>query len=249
MKISIITPVFNRADTVEDCIRSVLNQRYNDIEYIIVDGGSTDGTLEVINKYRERISKIISEPDNGIYDAMNKGIKNSTGDVIGFLNSDDIYADENVISDVMKIFKNKNVDSVYGDLVYVDKYDTSKIIRMWKSGEYKKGSFKKGWMPPHPTFFVKREVYEKFGCFNLNFKIAADYELMLRFLEKNNISTFYLDRVLVKMRWGGNSNRNLYQILKANLECYRAFKHNGIKVSPFIVFYKPISKIKQFFNV
>ena len=246
IKISIITAVYNNKKTIKDAIESVLNQTYKNIEYVIVDGDSKDGTVDIIKQYESKIDKFISEPDNGIYDAMNKGIKLATGDIIGFLNSDDFYASNNVLEKVANEFIDKKVDSVYGDLVYVDNKDITKVVRYWKSKPYKEGFFKKGWHPPHPTFFVKREIYEKYGKFRLEFKIAADYELMLRFLEKHKISTAYIPEVLVKMRAGGTSNKSISNIIKANLECYKAWKINNLKVSPFILVKKPLLKLSQF---
>lgn len=247
MKVSIITVVYNNKDTIKDAIESVLNQTYKNIEYIIVDGASTDGTAEIIKSYGNKIDKFISEPDNGIYDAMNKGIALATGDVVGMLNSDDFYVDEFVIEKVVKVFEEKKVDSVYGDLVYVDSNDMNKVIRFWKSRAYRKGLFNQGWHPAHPTFFVKKEIYDKYGTFDLDFKIAADYELMLRFLERYKISCSYISEVLVKMRVGGKSNQSIKNILKANLECYRAWKVNGLKINPVKLLLKPLSKILQYF--
>ncbi len=248
MKVSIITPSFNSEKTIEDTIKSVLDQTYKDIEYIIIDGGSKDNTLKVIEKYKDKISKIISEPDKGLYDAMNKGIRLATGEIVGIINSDDLYASKDVIEIVVKTFEEKNVDCCWGDLVYVDRNDTSKIIRYWKSSEYREGKFKLGWHPPHPTFFVRKLIYEKYGVFNLDFPIAGDYELMLRFLEKYKISSCYIPKILVKMRIGGKSNKNISNIIKANLECYKAWKVNGLQIHPFIIFLKPFSKISQYFK-
>jgi len=245
MKVSIITVVYNNRKYISGAIESVLSQIYTDIEYIIVDGGSTDGTIEVTNSYKSNISKFISEPDNGIYDAMNKGIKLATGDIVGFLNSDDFYPNERVISEVVNTFENNDIACLYGDLIYVNANNINKIVRYWKSQSYKNGLFKKGWHPPHPTFFVKKEIYEKYGYFNVNYKIAGDYEIMLRFLESCNISTFYIPQVLVKMRVGGKSNKNIKNIIKANIECYKAWKENGLKISPFFIIKKPLSKLSQ----
>ena len=177
MKISIITVVRNNASTIKDAIESVLSQKYHDIEYIIVDGCSTDGTLEIIQGYSTQITKIISESDKGIYDAMNKGISLASGDVIGILNSDDVYFDENVIGDVINTFEEKQIDSLYGDLMYVEKNDLNKIVRYWKSSVFKVGSFSKGWHPPHPTFFTKKNIYEKYGLFDTNMRVSADFDL------------------------------------------------------------------------
>ena len=246
MKVSVITACYNSTATIEDAIRSVLSQNYHDIEYIIIDGKSTDDTVEIIRKYESKISKIISEPDNGIYDAINKGIKSATGDVVGFLHSDDFFSDENVLSKIAGKFKKSEADAVYSDLEYVYREDIHKIFRHWKSGNYTQGMFLKGWMPPHPTFYVKRVVYEKHGFYNTDFKISADYELMLRFIHKHQIKIAYIPEVLTKMRVGGKSNRSIFNRLKANKEDRMAWKINGLKPAPFTAFLKPLSKINQF---
>lgn len=246
MKVSIITAVFNSAETIEDCIKSVANQTYSNIEHIIIDGNSTDGTLDVINKYKHKIARIVSEPDNGIYDALNKGIRLAGGDIIGILHSDDFYAHDRVIEKVVDTFVRYNVDSCYGDLQYVARNDINRVIRYWKSSNYKHGKFKYGWMPPHPTFFVKKSVYENYGLLNLDFPLAADYELMLRFLYKYRISTTYIPEVLVKMRTGGTSKPGSYTI-GAILENYRAWKVNNLNY-PITMLFKPFSKISQFFK-
>ena len=245
MKVSIITAVLNNRDYIEDCLKTILNQTYLNIEHTIIDGGSTDGTLSIIEKFIDKKSRFISETDNGIYDAMNKGVMLSSGDVIGILNADDIYADEDVIKNVVQtIIKNK-VDSCYGDLVCVDRNNINKVIRYWQAENFYKEKFKKGWMPPHPTFFVKRSAYEKYGMFNTDFPLAADYELMLRFLYKHEISTTYIPKVLVKMRTGGTSNPGVYTF-KAILENYRAWKVNDLSPNPTTFFLKPFLKIFQF---
>lgn len=245
-KISIITVCYNSENTIEDTIKSVVNQTYPNIEYIVIDGGSIDKTLSIINKYKEKITTIISEKDNGIYDAINKGINLATGDIIGNLNSDDFYVDENVIADVVTKFEDEKTDTLYSDLYYVDALDTNKIIRYWKSKQYKEGMFLKGWMPPHPTFFVKKEIYQKYGLFDLQFKSAADYEIMLRFIHRYNVSISYLPRVIVKMRVGGMSNASLSNRIKANQEDRRAWEVNGLKPHVFTLIFKPLSKILQF---
>ncbi len=248
MIVSIITAVLNNKELIEYCIKSVINQTYQNIEYIIIDGGSTDGTIEVMKRYEDKITKWISEPDKGIYDALNKGIKLASGEIIGFLHADDVYANDEVIEKVANVFIKYNVDSCYGDLQYVDKNNTDKIIRYWKSQPYRDGLFRKGWMPPHPTFFVKREVYEKYGFFNTDFKIAADYELMLRFFEKHKITTYYIPEVLIKMRLGGVSNRSLTNLITKTTEDYRAWKVNSLKRSFYTIPFKNLSKIPQFFK-
>ena len=247
MKVSIITICYNSQETIEDTIKSVLAQDYDDIEYIIIDGASKDSTLEIIGKYTSNLSKLISEPDKGIYDAMNKGISNSTGELIGILNSDDFYANESVISNIVSSIRKNNSDSIYADLVYVDRLDSDKIVRNWKSGQYKPDLFLKGWMPPHPTFFVKKWVYEKFGAYNTALKSAADYEFMLRVLHKHKISTSYLPERITKMRTGGESNVSLKNRLRANKEDRMAWQLNDIKPNLFTLLRKPLSKIKQFF--
>jgi len=244
----VITAVFNGAKTIQDCIKSVSGQIYPNIEHIIIDGGSTDGTLEVIKRYTEKRVNIVSEPDNGIYDALNKGIRQASGEVIGLLYSDDFYAHDRVIEKVADIFMKYNIDSCYGDLQYVDKNNPDKVIRYWKSSQYRHGKFKYGWMLPHPTFFVKKEIYNKYGYFNTNFKIAADYELMLRFLEKHKISTYYTPEVFIKMRIGGTSNRNIKNLIIKSNEDYRAWKVNNLNGGFYTILLKNLCKIPQFFK-
>ena len=248
MKVSVITAVFNGAKTIQDCIKSVSGQIYPNIEHIIIDGGSTDGTLEVIKRYTEKRVNIVSEPDNGIYDALNKGIRQASGEVIGLLHSDGFYAHDRVIEKVADIFMKYNIDSCYGDLQYVDKNNPDKVIRYWKSSQYRHGKFKYGWMPPHSTFFVKKEIYNKYGYFNTNFKIAADYELMLRFLEKHKISTYYTPEVFIKMRIGGTSNRNIKNLIIKSNEDYRAWKVNNLNGGFYTILLKNLCKIPQFFK-
>ncbi len=247
MKVSIITVCFNSERTISTAIESVIMQKYPDIEHIIIDGASTDKTFEIIQSYGNKISKLISEPDNGIYDAMNKGIKIATGEIIGTLNSDDLYIDNQVISDVVKAF-GSNIDLLYGDLFYVKKNNTDSIIRKWKSTNFKKNSFKNGWHPPHPTFFVKKNIYNKYGAFNLDYKLAADFELMLRFMEKHQLKNFYLNKTMVKMRLGGATNKNLKNILYQNIECYKAFKKNQLPVSILYPIFRLLPKLSQYFE-
>jgi len=242
VKISIITSVYNNKDTIEDAIKSVLNQTYKNIEYIVIDGASTDGTIDIVKKYQDKISKFISEPDNGIYDGLNKGIKLATGDVIAFLHSDDIYASNDIIEYIVNNFDDN--DAIYGDLVYTSKLDTTKVLRYWKSKNFNKSLLKKGWMPAHPTFFVKKEIYDKYGCFDTSFKIAADYDFMLRVL-KNNIKVKYLPKILYKMRIGGESNKSLKNIINKTKEDLKALKKNEIGGFHTLI-YKNLSKIKQF---
>lgn len=248
MKVSIITVCYNSSETIESTIQSVLSQTYSNIEYIIVDGQSKDDTLKIVERYKNKISKIISEKDDGIYDAINKGIALATGDIIAILHADDFYPSENVVSLITEAFTSKSVDAVYGDLQYVDRVDVGIIKRNWSSGEYLKENFLKGWMPPHPSFFAKKECYNKYGVFNTTLRSAADYELMLRFLYKHNCSVAYIPKVLVKMRVGGKSNVSIMNRIKANREDKKAWELNGLTPSMFTFIRKPLSKIGQFFN-
>lgn len=245
MKISIITSVYNNQETIAEAMESVLSQTYSDIEYIIVDGGSSDNTVDIIKNYQDRLGAFISEPDNGIYDGLNKGINLATGDVIGFLHSDDLYQDNTVIAKVAQAFINNATDSVYGDLTYVNKSDPSKIIRFWQSGEFTLKKLNYGWMPPHPTFFVRRSIYQQYGCFDTHFKIAADYDLMLRFLGKYKISTYYIPSVLIKMRVGGASNKSLKNVLKKSTEDLQAMRNNQMGGWVCLLI-KNLSKLGQF---
>ena len=247
MKISIITATYNNEKTIEQTVQSVLNQSYKNIEYIIIDGNSTDNTLQIVNKYAGKINHIISETDKGMYDALNKGIMKASGDIIGFLHADDFYPANDVLEKVEHTFKVYGTQSVYGDLDYVSANDTEKIIRKWKSGSFAFDELKKGWMPPHPTFFVLRDVYWKYGFFNLKYKIAADYDLMLRFLGKYKISAAYIPEVLVKMRWGGKSNRSIKNIFIKSKEDYQALKKNKVG-GLYSLFMKNFRKINQFFK-
>ncbi|MDF2437037.1 MAG: glycosyltransferase [Bacteroidota bacterium] len=247
MKISVITVCYNSSSTIEATIRSVVEQDYPVVEYIVVDGKSTDKTLEIVNKYSNKISKIVSEKDEGLYFAINKGIALAKGDVIGILHADDFFTNSHVLSKVMEAFINYKPDTVYGDLQYVDRTDTSKVIRKWNSGQYSDGLFLKGWMPPHPSFFVRKSVYEKYGSFNTTLRSAADYEMMLRLLHRFKVSTYYIPEVLVKMRVGGKSNVSLANRIKANREDKKAWLINNLKPGLFTLIRKPLSKLSQFF--
>jgi len=247
MKVSIITVCLNCAETIEDTIKSVLGQGYENTEYIFIDGGSTDGTLEIITKYKDRLSRVISESDNGIYDAMNKGIKLVTGDIVGFLNSGDFYADNTVITKMVEFMQTNNLDAAYADLVYVDREDTDKIVRFWKAGKYKKGAFGRAWVPPHPTFFCCKDIFDRYGYFAEGFQVAADFELMLRFIEKNQVKIDYLPKVIVKMRTGGKSN-TLAGIIRGNREIIKAFQINGLRLPLSYFICKPMTKTSQFFQ-
>jgi len=245
MKISIITITYNSEKTLRDTMDSVLGQSYKDIEYILVDGKSKDGTCDIIRSYGDRVSKFVSEKDKGLYDALNKGIRMATGDVVGFLHSDDIFASTETTKMIAEAFIKFKVDSVYGDLVYVDQNDTDKIIRFWRSRRFSRARALTGWMPPHPTFYVKREIYEKYGGFNTTFRIAADYESILRFLVRFRVSTFYIPLVLIRMRVVGESNKSIKNVIRKSLEDIRAMHINGL-ISFAALFNKNASKFKQF---
>lgn len=241
---SIITATLNSALTIADCLLSV-NSQTEPVEHIIIDGLSKDNTLEIVRNVSPS-ARILSEPDKGLYDAMNKGIELASGDVIGILNADDFYSNPNVIKKAAEIFEDNTVASCYGDLVYVDTVKTDHVIRYWQSGNFDCQRFYYGWMPPHPTFFARRSIYEKYGRFNLSLGSSADYELMLRFLFKHRISTAYIPEVLVNMRAGGVSNASLKNRILANKMDRLAWKVNGLKPMPWTLLLKPLSKIYQY---
>lgn len=245
MKMSIITACYNSAATVRDTLNSVAAQDYGDIEHIIVDGASSDNTLDIVREF-SHVKKVVSEKDKGIYDAMNKGISLATGDVVGILNSDDVYSNAQVISRVMKTFEIEHADVLYADLQYVQYNDLNKVTRTWHSGSYTKRKFYFGWMPPHPTFFVRREVYKQVGNFNCSLKSAADYEFMLRVLLKNDFRVSYIPEVIVKMRTGGMSNATLRNRLRANREDREAWRINNVRPYFFTIPFKPLRKVLQF---
>lgn len=249
MKVSIITGTYNSEEYIGDCLNSINEQDYPDIEHIIIDGNSKDRTLDVIRNTNNRVSTVISEPDKGIYDAMNKGIKLAKGEIVGILNSDDFYNSKKVISMVVKTFEENQVDCVYGNLYYVKPNDPSVNVRKWVTGPYnEKYGFRRGWHPAHPSFFVKKELYDKYGSFEIDYKIAADFELMLRYLERYKVKSAYLDYPMVRMRLGGESNKSIKSHFIGNKECYRAFKKNGVHVSWFYPAVRLGSKLKQYFN-
>lgn len=248
MKVSIITVVYNAVATIRDAIDSVLSQTHKDIEHIIIDGGSTDGTTDIITEYRDKIEVFVSEPDNGIYDAMNKGLRCAKGEVVGFLNSDDMFRSNSVITTIANVFSDPKIEACYGDLVYVDQHDTGKIVRYWKSRPFKKGLYQWGWMPAHPTFYVRRRIYEKLGGFDLEFKLQSDFEITTRFLEVHGVNARYVPEIFVKMRTGGATNRSIRNIVRGNIEAYRACRKNGLNVTPLFVVRKILSRIPQFFQ-
>jgi glycosyltransferase involved in cell wall biosynthesis len=245
-KVSIITVVYNGASYVETAITSVLSQRYSCIEYILIDGGSTDGTVNIVNRYKDSISTIISEPDKGLYDAMNKGISLATGDIIGILNSDDFYVNELVVEKVVKEFE-KEIDCLFADLVYVRSENLDKIVRYYDSSQFTPLKFAFGWMPAHPTFFVKKEIYDKYGVFRIDLKIGADFDILVRFLYTYKISYSYMQEVLVKMRVGGVST-SFSSIWINNIEALKVCRENGIDTNIFKILSKYPTKFLGFFK-
>lgn len=246
MKVTIITVTFNSEKFLEDCIKSVIKQDYEDIEHIIIDGKSNDSTLAIIQKYQDHLAKWISEKDHGMYDAINTGMTMATGDIIGTLNSDDILASPDVISEIVKSFHDQSIDAVYGDLVYVDQQNMDKVLRNWKGMPFKRNRYKYGWMPAHPTFYFRRSLLEKYGNYETHYFTAADYEFMARYLFRFKVKAFYIPKLLVKMRLGGMSNGNIYRRLRANRRDYLAMKKNGIPFAFLVSWLKPLIKLHQY---
>lgn len=244
--ISIITVCLNAEATIADCLASIASQTCR-AEHVLIDGGSVDRTVDIIRAQSGPDAKVISEPDHGIYDAMNKGIQLATGDIVGILNADDFYAGPDILEKVSLAFVDPRIEACYGDLVYVDGRKTEKVRRYWRSGQYDPGRFYWGWMPPHPTFFVRRSLYEQHGGFKLNLGSAADYEIMLRFLLRHGMRTAYIPEVLVKMRTGGVSNASLQNRLKANSMDRQAWRVNGLQPYPWTLWIKPARKLGQYF--
>lgn len=246
MKVSLITVTYNSAKYLADCIESVRSQDYANIEYIVIDGASTDRTISIIKGNNDVVDKWVSEKDGGMYDAINKGMKMATGDIIGILNSDDMLASEATIKNIVNCFRDKGVDSVFGDLVYVDEEDTSRIYRYWQGSGYNRKAFHYGWMPAHPTFYIRREVVESLGGYQTHFYSAADFEFMTRYLYKHRVSSFYIPELIVKMRKGGMSNCGWKRRLRANRRDYLALKQNGVPFPLFASLVKPLRKLPQF---
>lgn len=247
MKVSVITVAYNSAATIADTLRSVAGQSHTQIEHIVIDGASKDATLNIVRREGGHVARVVSEPDRGIYDAMNKGLRLATGAVVGFLNSDDFYASPDALAKVAKVFDDPSVEACWGDLCYVKQDDATQIVRYWQSSPFAPGRFTRGWCPPHPTFFVRHRVYERLGGFDLGYRMANDIELMVRFIEVHGINTRYLPELLVKMRIGGASNSNWNAILLQNREIWRALKTHGLSPSlPLFIGGKLVSRGRQF---
>lgn len=244
MKISIITVTYNSAATIRDTLESVKKQDYPNIEHIIIDGASTDNTLQIVKEYPS-VSRIVSEPDSGIYDAMNKGIKIATGNIIGILNSDDIFADNSIIGDVAKVFERTKIDAVYGNLSYFRSGEEHKVVRLWRTKPYYERFFEDGELPPHPTLYVRKEIYDEIGVFRADYKIAADIEFMLRLLKVKKAQSFFLDKIMVKMRLGGASTSGLKSYWTVTLETKRLWAENGLTYPFKLYFIRPLKKIQQ----
>ncbi|MEZ6096161.1 MAG: glycosyltransferase family 2 protein [Pirellulaceae bacterium] len=247
-KISIVTAVYNRATTIESAIQSVLAQSWTNIEYIVIDGMSNDGTDKVIAKYKDQISQSVREPDDGIYDALNKGIAMASGEVVGFLHADDLLANSNVIEQIATTFVDEQCDAVYGSLLYVDFENADKIVRYWNSGRYRLSRFYRGWMPPHPTCYIRKSCYDRYGSYNRTMSIAADYELLVRMMVKHRIQVSYLPEILVKMRVGGKSNASMRNRLIANREDAEAWRVNDLRAPWGLRFMKPARKLLQYLS-
>jgi glycosyltransferase involved in cell wall biosynthesis len=243
VKVSIITVVLNNKETIKDAILSTGSQDYNNIEHIIIDGGSTDGTQSIIDRYKDRRTIFISERDNGIYEAMNKGLRIACGDIIGFLNSDDLYANEKVISEVVATLKKKKVDAVFGDLVLVAPQNPYNIVRYYQSKNFSPKTLTKGIMPAHPTLYLRKSVYEAYGYFKTDYIIAADFEFVTRIFKDNHISYYYIPKIMIKMRAGGASTKNLKSNWILNLEILRACRENGLRTNLFKIYSKYPRKI------
>jgi len=246
MKVSLITPTYNSEETLDETIDSVVSQNYSNIEYIVVDGGSTDRTHEILNHYRSYISHLLIEPDRGVYDAMNKGIKRATGDIVGIINSDDIYSSIDVISEVVGCFVDNSVDVVYSNIQMVSRSDSMKVVRLWRPGEFQIGSFSSGWHPPHPGLFLKASVYDSCGLYDINYDVSSDFELMLRVFEVYGFASYYLDKCVVNMRIGGQSTKSIGNIINGNVNIFKAFKKNNVRYPYYYPLRRFLDKVNQF---
>ncbi|WP_130433479.1 glycosyltransferase family 2 protein [Rivibacter subsaxonicus] len=245
MRITVITVAYNSAATIADTLASVASQSHPDIEHIVIDGGSRDGTVELVRARGGRVARFVSEPDRGIYDAMNKGLALATGELVGFLNSDDVYADPEVLARIAHAMRSPAVDACHGDLVFVDPTRPDKVVRYWQSRQHERGLCARGWMPAHPTFYARREAYQRHGDYDLSFRIAADFEMCLRLLDVAGLRSAYIPEILVRMRTGGESTRSLANVLKSNREAARACVKHGLPGGAGFMLRKVVSKLPQ----
>lgn len=248
MKISIISVTFNAVSTIRGMLDSVASQTHPDIEHLVIDGGSSDGTVELVRRHGARVSALVSEPDKGTWDAMNKGLRIATGDIVGFLNADDEFINESVVATIASVMEDAELDACYADLIYVARDGSRRVVRDWVSEPFRPGLFLKGWMPAHPTFYARRSVFEHAGGFDLRFPLQSDFELTMRLLEVHRIRARYVPEYWVRMRSGGQSNASLGRILRGNWEAYRIARHHHLPVSPWFPVIKAISRLPQFLS-
>ena len=247
-RISVVTVCFNSAATIGDTLASVANQRGVNFEHVVVDGASSDATMEIVTGFTPEVARLISEPDRGLYDAMNKGMAAATGDIIGYLNSDDVYSDDDVLQKVAKAFADVNVDACYGDLVYVQQDDISRVARYWRSRPYSPGLIERGWMPAHPTFFLRRSILQELGGFDIHYRYHADFDLMVRLFLRRKIRCAYIPEILVRMRTGGKTNHSIRNVMRGNLESLESLRSHGAAVTPMFFVGKLLSRVPQFFR-
>ena len=248
MSLSIITVCLNSVKTIGETLKSIGSQTYAEVEHVVVDGASIDGTVELVRGFSRKVARLISEPDRGLYDAMNKGIAIATGDIIGYLNSDDVYADDDVLQKVAKAFADVNVDACYGDLVYVQQDDIARVVRYWRSCPYSPGLIERGWMPAHPTFFIRRSILQELGGFNIHYRYHADFDLMVLLFLRSKIRCAYIPEILVRMRTGGKTNRSIRNVIRGNLESLESLRSHGAVVTPMFFVGKLLSRVPQFFR-
>lgn len=246
MRLSVITVSYNAIATLGETLQSVASQTWRDFEHIVIDGASTDGTRELLEGHRDRLSVLVSEPDGGLYEAMNKGMALAKGDYVGFLNSDDVFADDQALAHIAEALAPGDVDACYGDLVYVDDADPSRVVRWWRSQPYVPGLVAKGWMPAHPTFYVRRDILQAEGGFDTRYRLQSDYDLMLRLFERRGIRSRYIPAILVRMRMGGATNRSVANVVRGNLEAWHAWRRWGFGWSPWFIVRKVASRLPQF---
>ncbi|MFN7645744.1 MAG: glycosyltransferase family 2 protein [Burkholderiales bacterium] len=246
LRVTVVTVCYDAAATIVDTIESVAAQSHPDIEHLVIDGGSRDGTQALVRGHGTRVARFVSEPDRGVYDAMNKGIAMACGDVVGFLNADDVFEHRDTVAHIVRTMADPTLDACYADLIYVDQRDTSRIVRDWRSRDWTPGLCLTGWMPAHPTFYARRDLYARYGGFDLEFRLQSDFELMVRMFETHRIRTRYVPERWVRMRTGGMSNRSVGNVVRGNIEAYRACRKNGHPVTPLFVVRKIASRIPQF---